>query len=75
MAKKPTVSKPPTLKSEESFVELMLVAADFVKSSGEMEQAKKSLEAAGQFIERAGSAADAAKALAVLESLKDKISG
>lgn len=53
----------------------MLVAADFAKSSGGMEQAKKSLEAASQFIERAGSSAGAAKALAVLESLKDRISG
>lgn len=75
MAKKPAEPKSPALKSEESFVELMLVAADFVKSSGGMEPAKKSLEAAGQFIERAGSVASATKALAVLESLKDRISG
>jgi len=75
MAKKAAEPKSPAAKSEESFVELMLVAADFVKSSGGMAQAKKSLEAAGQFIQRAGSTAGAAKALAVLESLKDKISG
>ena len=42
MAKEPAEPKSPALKSEESFVELMLVAADFVKSSGGMEQAKKS---------------------------------
>ena len=75
MAKKAAEPKSPAAKSEESFVELMLVAADFVKSSGGVEQARKSLEAAGQFIQRAGSTAGAAKALAVLESLKDKISG
>lgn len=75
MAKKPLESKPTVLKSDETFVELMLVAADFVKSSGGMEQAKKSLEAAGRFIERAGSVAGATKAIGVLESLKDKISG
>ena len=75
MAKKPAEPKTPALKSEETFVELMLVAADFVKTSGGIEQAKESLEAAGRFIERAGSVAGATKALAVLESLKDRISG
>lgn len=75
MAKKTAEPKPPAPKAEETFVELMLVAADFVKSSGGMEQAKKSLEAAGEFIERAGSVSGATKALAVLESLKDRISG
>ena len=75
MAKKTAEPKPPALKSEESFVELMLVAADFVKSSGGMQQAKDPLEAAGRFIERAGSVGGATKALAVLESLKDRISG
>jgi hypothetical protein len=75
MAKKTAEPKPPVVKSEENFVELMLLAADFVKSSGGMEQAKRSLEAAGEFIDRAGSVTGAAKALTVLESLKDRISG
>jgi hypothetical protein len=58
---------------EENFVELMLVAADFVKNCGGLDQAKKSLEDAGQFIDRAGGVAKASKALNVLESLKDRI--
>jgi hypothetical protein len=53
----------------------MLVAADFVKSCGGLEQAKKALADAGQFIQRAGSVASAEKALAVLENLKEKIGG
>jgi hypothetical protein len=75
MAKKasapPAAPKPP--KAEETFVQLMLVAADFVKSCGGLEHAKKSLHDAGQFIERAGSVNNATKALGVLENLKDKI--
>jgi hypothetical protein len=63
----------PAAQPEENFVELMLVAADFVKNCGGLDQAKKSLEDAGQFIERAGGVAKASKALGVLESLKDRI--
>ena len=68
-------SKPAAVRPEDSFVELMLVAADFVQSCGGLEAAKKSLADAGQFIERAGSTANAGKALGVLESLKGRISG
>jgi hypothetical protein len=77
MAKKaaapPAPPKPAAPKAEDSFVQLMLVAADFVKSCGGLEQAKKALADAGQFIERAGSVSSATKALGVLENLKDKI--
>ena len=61
--------------AEERFVELMLVAADFVKSCGGLEQARKSLVDAGQFIERAGGVSNAEKALGVLDNLRDKIGG
>jgi hypothetical protein len=74
MAKRPAESRPAPAP-EEQFVELMLVAADFVKSCGGLEQAKKALADAGQFIQRAGSVASAEKALAVLENLKEKIGG
>ena len=60
---------------EDSFVELMLVAADYVKSCGGMEQGKKALEDAGKFIERAGGVASATRAMTVLENLKERISG
>jgi hypothetical protein len=73
MAKKATESKPAPAKPEENFVQLMLVAADFVKSCGSLEQAKKALADAGQFIDRAGSVTSASKALGVLENLKEKI--
>jgi len=66
-------SKPASHAPEESFVELMLVAADFVRNCGGLQQAKKSLDDAGQFIDRAGGVAKASKALNVLESLKDRI--
>jgi hypothetical protein len=39
-----------------------------------MDQAKKALQDAGQFIDRAGGVANATKARGVLESLKDRIS-
>jgi hypothetical protein len=75
MAKKaaaePKPAAPP--QAEAAFVDLMLVAADFVQRSGGVEQAKKALEDAGHFIERAGSAAKASKALDVLASLREKI--
>jgi hypothetical protein len=60
-------------KPEEKFVELMLAAADFVKSCGSLEQAKKALMDAGHLIQRSGSVAQAERALEVLESLKEKI--
>lgn len=59
--------------AEDRFVELMLVAADFVKSCGGLEPARKALADAGQFIERAGGVASAEKALGVLDNLRDKI--
>lgn len=60
-------------KPEDRFVELMLVAADFVKNTGGLEPAKKSLAEAGDFIGKAGGVENATRALEVLESLKDKI--
>lgn len=66
-------SKPSATQAEDRFVELMLVAADFVKSSGGLEQARKALSEAGQFIDRAGGVANAEKALGVLDNLRDKI--
>jgi hypothetical protein len=73
MAKRAAVSQPNSSGAEERFVELMLVAADFVRNCGGMEQAKKSLADAGQFIERAKGVANAEKALGVLENLREKI--
>jgi hypothetical protein len=68
-----TEIKPAALPAEDRFVELMLVAADFVKSCGGLTEAKKALTDAGQFIHRAGSVANAEKAISVLESLREKI--
>ena len=73
MAKRTAESKPAAPQAEDRFVELMLVAADFVKNCGGLSEAKKSLADAGQFIGRAGGVNNAEKALGVLESLKDKI--
>jgi hypothetical protein len=72
MAKRAAEPKSPP-QAEDRFVELMLVAADFVKNCGGLAAAKKSLADAGQFIQQAGGVANAGKALGVLESLKDKI--
>jgi len=72
MAKR-IAAPPASPPAEERFVELMLVAADFVKSCGGLEHAKKSLADAGQFIERANGVANAEKALSVLENLREKI--
>ncbi len=66
-------SKPAPSQAEDRFVELMLVAADFVKNCGGLSEAKKALADAGQFIRQAGGVANAEKSLGVLESLKDKI--
>ena len=60
-------------QAEDRFVELMLVAADFVKSCGGLEPARKALADAGQFIERAGGVPNAEKALGVLDNLREKI--
>ena len=74
MAKRATAEiKPVSVASEEKFVELMLVAADFVKNCGNLEQAKKGLADAGNFIRQAGSVANAERALMVLENLKERI--
>jgi len=73
MAKRVATPQPAAAQAEERFVELMLVAADFVKNSGGLEQAKKCLADAGQFIERAKGVSNAEKALSVLENLRDKI--
>jgi hypothetical protein len=74
MAKRAPVPKPAASQPEDKFVELMMVAADFVKNCGGLVQAKKSLADAGQFIKQAGGVPNAEKALSVLENLKDKIS-
>jgi hypothetical protein len=73
MAKRSSEAKTPTPQAEDKFVELMLVAADFVQSCGGLSQAKKAVAEAGQFIQRAGGIASAEKALTVLENLKEKI--
>jgi hypothetical protein len=76
MAKRATENKPavsPPEDREDKFVELMLVAADFVKNCGGVDQAKKALADAGSFIQQAGSVSNAGRALNVLESLKEKI--
>ena len=73
MAKRAPESKPASQPPEEKFVELMLVAADFVKNCGSLEQAKKALGDAGDFIKHAGSVANAERALGVLENLKERI--
>ena len=73
MAKRAPEPKPAASQPEDKFVELMLVAADFVQSCGGLAQAKKAVADAGQFIKHAGGVANAEKALGVLENLKDKI--
>ena len=73
MAKRASEPKSPAPQPEDKFVELMLVAADFVKSCGGLDAARKALADAGQFIKQAGGVPSAEKALSVLESLKDKI--
>jgi hypothetical protein len=73
MAKKAPEPKPAVPQQEDKFVELMLVAAEFVKGCGGMQAARKALAETGQFIKSAGGVANAEKALGVLESLKDKI--
>jgi hypothetical protein len=78
MAKKPAATpapaKPAAPQPDTAFVELMLVAADYVKSCGGMEQATKAITDAGHFIGRAGSVASATKALEVLAHVKARIS-
>ena len=73
MAKRTPEPKPAAAQPEDKFVELMLVAADFVQSCGGLSQAKKSVAEAGQFIKQAGGIPNAERALSVLENLKDKI--
>jgi hypothetical protein len=73
MAKRAAESKTSALPAEDRFVELMLVAADFVKSCGGLSEARKALADAGSFIGRAGGTANAEKALTVLENLREKI--
>ena len=73
MAKRVVEAKPAVSKPEDSFVELMLVAADFVKNCGGLEHARKALTDAGRFVDHAGSVNNATIALEVLESLKDRI--
>jgi hypothetical protein len=73
MAKRAAAPSAPAPQAEDRFVELMLVAADFVKNCGGLDQAKKALSDAGAFIERAGGVSNAEKALSVLENLRDRI--
>lgn len=73
MAKQKAAEKPAQPKREQNFVELMMAAADFVKSRDGIEAAKLALADAGKFIQHAGSVDAASKALDVLEELKTKI--
>lgn len=73
MAKQARVEKAPESKPEDSFVNLMMVAAEFVSSRGGIEAAKLALQDAGRFIDQAGSVSKASRAIEVLESLKSKI--
>jgi hypothetical protein len=66
-------SKAPEPKAEETFVNLMMVAADFASSRGGIDAAKQALDDAGRFIQQAGSVAQANRALEVLENLRTKI--
>lgn len=60
-------------KPEDSFVNLMMVAAEFVSSRGGIDGAKQALADAGRFIEHAGGVPQATRALEVLENLRAKI--
>jgi hypothetical protein len=73
MAKRSAESKTSAPPAEDRFVELMLIAADFVRNCGGLSEAKKALADAGSFIQHAGGAANAEKALTVLENLREKI--
>lgn len=73
MAKQRAAEKAPEAKPEETFVNLMVVAADFAQSRGGISAAKQALEDAGRFIAQAGGVTQAARALEVLESLREKI--
>jgi hypothetical protein len=73
MAKSKPAAKPVQQAPEQNFVDLMMVAADFVQSRGGIEAAKLALADSGKFIQHAGSAAAANRALEVLENLKTKI--
>ena len=77
MAKQPRAEKPAAKsssnRSEDNFVSLMMVAAEFAQSRGGIEAAKLALQDTGRFIDQAGSVTQAARALEVLESLKSKI--
>ncbi len=72
-AEKPQAQKPAAPKPEESFVNLMMVAAEFVSSRGGIEAAKLALQDTGRFIDHAGSVNQASRAIDVLESLRSKI--
>jgi hypothetical protein len=73
MAKRSATPKSSAAPAEDRFVELMLVAADFVRNCGGLSEAKKALADTGSFIERAGGVGNAEKALSVLENLREKI--
>ena len=73
MAKKTAGPPLDPAQTEQTFVELMMVAAEFARSCGGIESAKRALEDTGRFIDQAGSVAAAARALEVLENLKAKI--
>jgi hypothetical protein len=73
MAKQKPAEKSAPPQREQNFVELMMVAADFVKSRGGIDAAKLALADAGKFIQHAGGVDAASKALDVLQDLKTKI--
>jgi hypothetical protein len=72
-AKAEKAEKPAALKPEETFVNLMMVAAEFVNSRGGIDAAKQALDDTGKFIQHAGGVSQATRALEVLESLRTKI--
>jgi hypothetical protein len=73
MAKQPRVEKTTRTQPEENFVNLMMVAAEFVSSRGGLDAARQALTDSGRFIEQAGGVSQASRALEVLDSLRSKI--
>lgn len=73
MAKQSRAEKSTNTKPEESFVNLMMVAAEFASSRGGIEAAKQALADSGRFIQQAGGVNQANRALEVLENLRAKI--
>lgn len=67
------MTKSQSVNHEESFVSLIVMAAEFAANRGGIDQAKQALQDAGRFIEQAGSVTQASQALDVLEKLRVKV--